>query len=187
MGARVMLIAIKSCEAHWERCSAIRDTWWTPEVMFFTGPMLGVHDCYARLPDKTKAICQWALEHNVSHLYKTDTDTYVHVPRLLEAPRHDYAGYQLEGKCYASGGAGYWLSRKAMETVAACDPSKFQFEDEMVGTVLLEAGITVHHDSRYALYEDVLPSNSIISRHLSSRVPFEIPMMYEAHRKAVSL
>src|SRR5271157_2354216 len=180
-----MLIAVKSCEFHWPRCSAIRQTWGeSPLIYFFTGWQLDVPDDYANLPAKTKVICQWALKRNHEHAFLCDSDTYVHVPRLLEAPRHDYAGYQLEGKCYASGGAGYWLSRKAMETVAACDPSKFQFEDEMVGTVLLEAGIIVHHDPRYALYADVLPDNDIISRHLSSRGPYEINFMYAAHRRA---
>lgn len=182
-----LLIAIKSCEAHWKRFAAQCDTWVNCPIFVpveaYTGKHLGVPDDYAHLPHKTCAICK-AIKDRTDHAFLCDTDTYVHVPRLLEAPRYDYAGYQLEGKHYASGGAGYWLSRKAMEVVAAGDPSRFEFEDEMVGTLLLEAGIVVHHDPRYALYEDVLPNNHVVSRHLSSRGPFEISMMYDAHRKA---
>jgi len=50
--------------------------------------------------------------------------------------------------------------------------------------VLKEAGIKLHHDPRYALYRDVLPTNDVISRHLSSRGPYQIEFMYAAHRLA---
>ena len=175
-----MLVAIKSCEAHWDRCSAIRDTWAKDSgiVRAFTGWQLDVPDTYEALPLKTHAICKWALKRGYLNVFFCDTDTYVCLPRL-KPNGHDYVGYKLPDKEYASGGAGYWLSRKAMEMVTAGDPGKFANEDEMVGALV---GPPVH-DSRYALYDDVLPGNEVISRHLSSRGPFEISMMYEAHRK----
>lgn len=180
-----MLVAVKSCEAHWDRCSAIRDTWAGDDarVHFFTGAELGVHDSYEALPAKTRAICQWAIKRGHLWAFFCDTDTYVCLPRL-KPPEHDYVGYRLEGKDYASGGAGYWLSRKAMEIVAKANPEKFKNEDEMVGTVLALFGIQLVHDPHYSLYQDVLPSNQIVSRHLSSRTAYQIEFMLAAHRKA---
>jgi hypothetical protein len=152
--------------------------------------MLKVPDDYEHLPAKTHAICEQFQDYDFCFL--TDSDSYVSIPRLLASgfEAHDYIGYQLEtpdGIPYASGGAGYWLSRKAMKMVAEeAIPERFKNEDEMVGTVLAEDGIKLHHDPRYALYRDVLPSNDVISRHLSSRGPYEISFMYAAHRRATN-
>jgi len=178
-----MLIAVKSCEAHWNRCAAIRDTWGTPEVHFFTGHELGVHDSYDALPHKTRAICKWAIEHGHPWAFLCDTDTYVHVPRLLALPLTDYMGYHLEGKDYASGGAGYILSHKAMKIVAGADPDGFANEDEFVGKTLV-GKVRLCHEPRFSLYEDVLPTNHVISRHLSSRHAYQVEFMYAAHRRA---
>lgn len=187
-----VLIAVKGCKAHLERWQAQMQTWAVPTSLlppftllgYFTGELLKVPDDYGHLPEKTKAICGMVKDHDFCFL--TDTDSYVSIPKLLASgyEAHDYIGYRLEGKDYASGGAGYWLSRKAMQVVASCDPSRFTAEDEMVGTVLKEAGIKLHHDPRYALYRDVLPTNDVISRHLSSRGPYQIEFMYAAHRLA---
>jgi len=179
-----MLIAVKSCEQHWDRCSAIRETWGaSPLVQFFTGNFLHVRDEYEYLPHKTNRICRWALSHGQESLFLCDTDTYVAIPRLLLVDRLPYTGYKLEGKNYASGGAGYLLCREAIAAVAEANPSKYAFEDQMVGEACENADIHLWHDSRFSLYNDPLPENEIISRHLSSRKPFEIPMMHEAHRR----
>ena len=174
-----MLVAVKSCEAHWDRVSAIRDTWAgdDPRVHFFTGWELNVPDTYEALPQKTHAICKWALQRKIAPVFLCDTDTYVCLPRL--EPASSYTGYKLPDKEYASGGAGYWLNMEEMTLVAAGDPAKFTNEDEMVGALV---GSPIH-DPRYALYDDVLPSNDIITRHLSSRKAFEVGMMYKAHRR----
>jgi hypothetical protein len=181
-------IVVKSCAAHADREFAQFCTWADiqPEVYFADGEILGCPDDYEHLPRKTKAICKLTEDY----LFLCDTDTYVHVPRLLASgyEAHNYIGYQLtrnSGIPYASGGAGYWLSKAAMEVIAkSANPDLFENEDEMVGNVLFNAGIKLHHDPRYALYEDVLPGNNIISRHLSSRGPYEISFMYAAHRRA---
>ena len=180
-----MLVAIKSCEAHWDRCSAIRDTWAKDSeiVRAFTGWQLDVSDSYEALPQKTRAICKWALKRGHLNVFFCDTDTYVCLPRL-KPPEHDYVGYKLPDKGYASGGAGYWLSRKAMEYVAQFENDMFDYEDEMVGAAMAIADIELVHDPRYALYDDVLPGNEVISRHLSSRGPFKVEMMYLAHEAA---
>ena len=179
-----MLIAVKSCDAHWDRCSAIRDTWWTPIVHFLTGNELNIPDSYEALPLKTRAICKWAVTRGFLWATLVDTDTYVSVPRLTAETWGDYTGYRLEEKDYASGGAGYVLSRRAMMAIAHCDAEAYKAEDEMVGKVLKNAGINLVHDPRFSLYEDVLPSNKVITRHLSSRGAYEINFMYAAHRRA---
>lgn len=193
------LIAIKGCEAHFDRFTAELNTWirgkhWNL-VWYFTGPMLGVPDDYDSLPAKTKAICQWAVNNEYDYAFLTDTDTYVSVPRLLASRfyLHDYTGYVLDWlPTHYCSGPGYWLSRKAMKILAEADWSKISghghetCEDVMVGAVLHAHGILPHHDRRYALYEDVLPENDVISSHLSSRKAFEISFMYEAHKPWLS-
>ena len=201
-----LLIAVEGCEAHRDRWEAQRNTWclntcpigpfwkWI-EIRFFDGPMLGVPDDYRSLPQKTKAICQWALHRGHEYLFKADTDLYLHVPRLLASgsEKHDYTGYLLDymkDHPYCSG-PHYWLSRKAMEILAGADWDQYAVsgletcEDVMVGAVLRAHGIQPHHDPRYAPFDAVLPSNDVISQHLSSRRPFEISMMYAAHQKAM--
>jgi hypothetical protein len=195
-----LLIAVEGCEAHRDRWQAQRNTWAceldTP-VHFFTGLELGVPDDYKSLPAKTKAICHWALGFPYSNACIVDTDTYVHIPRLLNSgsEKYDYTGYILDwipGHPYCSG-PHYWLSRKALEVLAAADWSKYPVpgletcEDVMVGSVLAAHGILPHHDPRYAPFTPVLPDNDIISQHLSSRGPYQIEQMYEAHRHAYGL
>jgi hypothetical protein len=187
------LIAIKSCEAHRHRVSAQLKTWGAYQVPIrvYTGPLLGVPDDYVNLPVKVKEICRDLRDREF--VFLMDTDTYVVPERLLNSgfEQHDYSGcaltaYNIQLK-YASGGAGYWLSKKALNILADADWSKVSGcdanEDMHVGYILAQNGITLHHDPRYALYESPLPDNEIISEHLSSRGPFEIQMMYDAHGK----
>ena len=137
------LIAVKSC---WRESGngfnrAVRDTWGKDvkgaDVGFFLGRfglagreaeiVLDCPDDYNGLPYKTKAICKWVWNHDYTHLFACDTDTFVMPERLLNSgfENYDYVGHfngprgipnVVYGKCYswASGGSGYWLSRKAM-------------------------------------------------------------------------
>lgn len=197
-----LLIAIESCDAHAERHEAQLATWCQPIHFLppfilagiFTGPRLGVPDDYKSLPQKTQAICKTALSEDIDFLLKCDTDTYVHVPRLLSSgfEQYDYSGFVLSWleTPYCAGPA-YWLSRKAMQLVAEADLSQFRHpsypdaEDVTVGLVLASHGITPHHDRRYALQEDVLPDNDVITSHLSTvHGAYSTEKMYAAHRKA---
>jgi len=148
--------------------------------------MLAVEDDYASLPSKTQAIARWALAQNYDFIFLCDNDTYTCVPRLLASDfyRHDYSGFfvrcvscepDADDQCrcvtgeglrlysYASGGSGYWLSRKAMAIVVAADFMKDPLrpnspepstrgEDLQVGWALGSAGIKCHRDFRYSLY-----------------------------------
>src|SRR6202034_2149949 len=93
-----------------------------------------VPDDYGHLTYKTRASLRWAYEHGYEFVFRCFPDTYVRVDRLLqcaftavdywgdfrneEGGRPDGGTGKLmptlqQAQNYASGGAGYWLSRKA--------------------------------------------------------------------------
>lgn len=83
---------------------------------------LNCRDDYMALAYKTKAFCQWALTQEFDYLFKCDDDTFIATDRFLEyVPMGDYIGVDpcdhINPK-FASGGAGYWLSRRAAQVVA---------------------------------------------------------------------
>ena len=175
------LIAIKSCQKHWDRVAVQRETWADYHVTTFTGFDLNVPDDYPNLPFKTQAICRWALKRNHDFAHLTDTDTYVALDRLLSVVPTDYLGREhYEGKNYALGGPGYWLSAKAMEILANAKCWQGN-EDEWVGWNLAEAGIKLTHDPRYSIYTPCLPGNDVITQHLTGNHPYDPEMMRRAH------
>jgi hypothetical protein len=122
--------------------------------------ILDAPDDYHSLPKKTQAICQWATGKMIDYLFICDTDTFV-VPSMLLTcgfGQFDYVGkidkpfgepfpYQsvdrdgqphFYPRCYpwASGGYGYFLSRKAFTIIADKTPAGFWAEDMWVGNVL---------------------------------------------------
>jgi hypothetical protein len=131
------------------------------EVIFFQGGAtslerdgdtvnLAVADDYASLSSKVAKFFEYCLqEYEFEHLFKCDDDTYVHLPRLLnmDLAGIDYAGFNEDNRGAASGGGGYWVSRRAAALVV--DNAQFwgarPDEDIMVGTILREAGIAILH------------------------------------------
>ena len=157
------------------RVEAVRNTWakYMPphtnaDLKFFYGrgsdrtPLadevfLDVPDDYISLPKKVQAIFQYAVEHDYDYVFKGDDDTFIYVDRLLGS---DYQDYDYLGFCtddpachesvrYASGGSGYWLSRKAFTVVANFGPPTDWAEDRWVGKILRSHGIKVQRDARY--------------------------------------
>lgn len=122
---------------------------------------LGCADDYMSLPYKTKAMLEWFLKHTSSdHIFLCDCDTFVDVRKLLVLPfeKYDYSGKSTlwppnakmgetfryhDGKgniidpCHpwASGGYGYFLSRRAAQIVVENTPNTWA-EDLWVGQVL---------------------------------------------------
>ena len=114
-------------------------------------------DSYMDLPWKTQAILQYSLRWpDVTHTFLIDNDTFLKPELLKTLPylEYDFSGYmnklcpvgQTAGykdhmgnypQCHpwASGGVGYFVSRKAAEIVAATPP-KVWAEDMYVGQVL---------------------------------------------------
>ena len=119
---------------------------------------LKCQDDYNSLPFKTREICRWANGKTFSHIFLCDTDTAVSPRKLLASgfEKFDYAGkidrplgvpfvYEtisrdgvrevLPRYPWASGGYGYFLSRKAFTMVTAEYPTTWA-EDLWVGQIL---------------------------------------------------
>jgi hypothetical protein len=207
-----ILLAISSCERDCQNGynQAVRDTWKRAVIgadcFFFVGngslPLVSdeiripAPDGYLDLPYKTREIMRWALAHGYDFVFKCDTDTYVYPQDLLATgfEKYDYSGWfnaplkipnVVEGKYYAwaSGGIGYWLSRKGMQLVVASDPNHWA-EDLWVGQVLAQESVLAFHDPRY--WND----SSLISVHLNygkqqqgdKRLKVSVKEMYEQHK-----
>ena len=191
------LIAIESCHKHRQLHSVQRDTWIKhvkdADVRFFMGTpesevepdeiILQVGDDYDALVYKTHAIVTWAIQHGYQRMFKCDSDTFI-VPERMFAS--DYASYPFVsfywppnplagGFAFPSGGAGYWLDRKAMEIIASCNVrelawynGKIQPEDCAVARILGQHGIFLHGDNRYSAEMNLgfpSPDNDLITTH----------------------
>lgn len=110
-----------------------------------------VPEGYLELPQKTRAFCQRALAvPNWEFLWKCDDDTFVHPERFADlcartlASNIGYMGVDVgtrQGLCpYASGGAGYFLSRACVEVVAEKLVDQIGPEDLLVGRILSNVG-----------------------------------------------
>lgn len=121
---------------------------------------LACPDDYDNLPFKTQEICLWANGKTYSDIFLCDTDTFL-IPRLMLTSGYqtaDYTGrfngntltpltgYKTVSRsgasvtypmCYpwASGGYGYFLSRRAFHEVASTTPKTWA-EDFFVGQTL---------------------------------------------------
>lgn len=134
---RKLLIGICTCQANAAKREAVRDTWMPSgtdvQAYFFAGAgpdaesdmiRLNVTDDYAHLPAKVGAFYRHVLEHyEFDWLFKCDDDTYVAVERLIELiTTHDLVGNEFLNRRgpnkFASGGAGYLLSRRMVEKLA---------------------------------------------------------------------
>ena len=99
---------------------------------------------------KTHQGIRWALENGYDYVFSAPTDCYIIIPRLLASgyEKLDYTGFHAYDEVHIGGGSGYWLSKRAMEAVAAATPV-LDYEDRWVGGVLMSAGIKATHDPRY--------------------------------------
>ena len=135
--------------------------------------MLDCGDEYIDLPFKTREICRWLTGKVFDFGFLCDTDTYIFIPWFLDSgyERWDYLGempyavgkihsrYKTDpgpdGKiehrerCYtwASGGVGYFLSKKAVTAVANEFPDSWA-EDLWVGQVVMPL---VHAGEMFAM------------------------------------
>lgn len=144
------------------RVQALRETWLNDVLPFYKhvdyklfygqgasrDPLvdevfLDVPDDYGSLPQKTIAMCRYAMEHDYDFLFKPDDDTYVWVDRLvhelLSNRFMDYGGFTHAH--VAGGGPGYWLSRRAFTIVAEKANLENWAEDVTVSKTLHHNGI----------------------------------------------
>jgi hypothetical protein len=124
-----------------------------------------------------RAAYEWALSKDVTYAFISFTDTYVAVTRLIqesEFVESDLLGLKVRhGGNHASGGAGYWLSRRAMEAILAT-PIKTDCQgDEADWEACARAGLAINYDERFGSY---------FTRHLSKNTGNYDPLwMYDTH------
>jgi len=193
-----LMIGVLSCKQYAERRIACSETWMSDatktgvDTFFSIGApemFLGrngdilfcpCQDDYFSLPLKTWFMCRYALTMGADFLFKCDDDTYVRVERLLAKLEegHDYTGFDVgtpQGLLpYASGGAGYILSRKAMRWVVSrpyvCRNRADTFEDLYVGNLLRSNMVPFVADNRFSPGKDLFPTpeNDVITGHYIS-------------------
>ena len=203
-----LLIAILSCRQHAVFQQAQRSTWVKDvpqdiDVRYFVGhsdialdevflgedaicPESGLK-LYPTLPTKTKLLCKWALDAGYDYIFKTDTDTLVNVENLLNSgfANSEYSGgynHEETGE-FASGGAGYWLSRRAMQVIVESTVTSWA-EDVFVSLALREKGILPIWNTGYRWKPGEPIDNSMITLHLSSvlqRGKYDLAWMYECY------
>lgn len=175
-----ILIAIPSCHAlrHWHE--AVRSTWGKDikgaDLRFFLGSLpqaedeveLNVGDSLYALTHKVVEMCRWAQGQGYDFVFKCDLDTFVRPLWLLESDfcRFDWVGGQ--NSFFASGGAGYWLSNKAMQAVLQHAIEPGPAEDVNTAHALLSKGFTLHHDPRFLFVPGQTIQEDTITYHLSS-------------------
>jgi hypothetical protein len=207
-----ILIAVESCFKDAHKHQAIRDTWGKEfgrrQAKFFMGGagagpfedeiFLGtfIDDSYEALSLKTRAMCQWALAHDFDYMFKCDTDTLIDAERLISSAfsNYDYLGGEnadinVPGFAprrieFCSGGAGYWLSRKALTIVSNAVNIRTQAEDVFVADALLQHGIRPTFHPGYRWRPGAAIDKDMVTLHLSSALQkkYEPSQMYQAYR-----
>lgn len=190
-----LLIGLLSCHAHRERDILCLDTW-VPvarqlglRVVFLVGdgrhaPATWLdgdylhcpcHDSYGALPGKSRAFFQWALtQPDWSHCVKADNDSLIIPERLaaVDLVGVDYWGQEpgIRWFGYASG-AGYALSRRAVEIASERLTEKQGSEDALVGKHLRRAGIPLTKDARVDPWGKCppTPGNHVVITHKLDR------------------
>lgn len=186
------IVGLLACQALTDRRKLCRDTW-LPEVqslgidvVFLIGGhthferrgdelWLPCGDTYQQLPQKTTAFCRWATqETDATHLFKADDDTFIHPSRFAAflaavQPGQDYIGNEWKPRArYASGGAGYLLSRTAANIVAKMRKLRGA-EDVEVGYTMRNNGVQLRLDNRFTPFGNAqkrpLPTNDLITTH----------------------
>jgi hypothetical protein len=162
-------------------------------------------DDYGHLTYKTQASLRWAYEHNYEFVFRCFPDTYVRVDRLMQSNflascyHGDFRGEVTEAYAlnYASGGAGYWLSKNAYQHLLDApilgvwrDELMVYVEDMWVGNILgraRQAGHPIKYfdDKRFINKgQNIWPKvdNYLITAHLSAGpVKFFPGMLRAAH------
>ncbi len=166
------LIAVVSCAAHAEYRKAIRETWLplvpkdNADVLFFMGRgstavcsdeiVLDCDDSYLGLPEKVRAIVQYALKGGWDYVFKCDNDVVLLPSKFLASGYEtaDFVGHKNSSKedPVPPYGFLYGLSKRSMQIIAEAELPRDNWDEGWVRTKLYEHGITLHHDPRYFLH-----------------------------------
>jgi len=194
-----ILIGVCSCHRYGERRHAVRATWLRTlspgtSAVFFVGAgessdhselvTLPVTDDYAHLSTKVHSFYRYALEHHCfDYIFKCDDDTYVCVDRLVHLPRDgvDFLGSeQLDHSGYASGGAGYLMSRRMVEQLVREPVPPRQDEDVVFSGRARASGLRCETSGLLKGFGDQFPDpgNAIVTGHWCR--PFEMVRIHAA-------
>lgn len=183
-----VLIAIMSCarDKNLGAHDLVRRTWKVADVdsvhtRFFVGDGCSVDsadEIQVRADDanhtaKVKAIFSWALGQDYDYVFKCDTDTYVHVPRLLSSgfEQHEWSGGYGSLDKGPYGGSGYWICRNLMQRVLQdgldSRTARPWDEDRWIGENLIALGYRPCLDKRYNsdTKEGPEKNNGVITAH----------------------
>jgi len=204
-GTPQILIGICSCHLHSERRKAVRESWLRalPEgarALFFIGTgepcdepglvTLPVSDLYIQLPAKVHCFFRYALAHyEFDYLFKCDDDTYVHPGRLKDLARPDVdliGSVELKTLGFASGGAGYLMSRRMVEQLVAKPITQGGAEDVIFSSRAKASGLRMEGTrvlqgcAEHQQYRDRLPEagNDIVTVHRCG--PYEMRRIHAA-------
>jgi hypothetical protein len=166
-----------------------------------------VEDGYGTLTYKTLSSLRWAHENNFDFVFRCFPDCYVRVDRLMACGFEtvDYIGdfrgdpstnevTHQRAQNYASGGAGYFLSRRAFE-IAMHGPVLGIWRDEItpyaedlvIGNLLGRSSIPLKYrdlTSRFinrGSHNYPRPDNDFITAHLSCPDKYSVDFMHSAH------
>lgn len=187
-----------------------------PESVPKDGEFLWVPDGYGYLTYKTQSSLRWAAAHNYDFVFRCFPDTYAKVDRLMACgfEQHDYHGdfrneeggrtnggtgvfkpTLQEAQNYASGGPGYFLSRKAYTHLLNApilgvwrDDLTPYVEDLWTGNILGKCGTKLEYfdDRRFVNHGSNYwpkPKNDAITAHMSCPDhPYDVQRMYAAHK-----
>lgn len=191
------MIGICSAHRYPDRREAVRQTWLCqlpPDVaaLFFIGAggrcnepgvvALPVPDDYQQLSAKVHCFYRYALEHyEFDYLFKCDDDTYVHAERLSKLPRPDVdllGSNELALQGFASGGAGYLLSRKMVEHLVREPVAAQPDEDVLFSRLALASALRVASTPSLQGFGDQWPEpgNEIVTAHWCG--PFEMQRIH---------
>lgn len=164
---RLLLLVPTAINNH-ERRAAVRETWWkkidavkklfvicNPDIKepVLVGDTLQINspEGYHQLTNKIPEMLNWAHGYDkFDYLFKCDDDTYVHGDRMtqfLATYPDEYVGHDYGG--FASGGAGYLLSREAVGCLAFAprDPEPSFREEPWMAAILKKHNISVTNRS----------------------------------------
>jgi hypothetical protein len=179
-----VLIAVLSCHTlrHYEQ--SIRETWaqelpHEADLRFFIGkPQSGIRvvdeiflncpDEFSGITEKTVALYKWALDQGYDFVWKVDLDTLVRPKLLLNSGLEQYDWVGGQNSFFASGGAGYGLSKRSMEYVVEAGGAPGFEEDVHIAHILLRHGIELHSDPRFVFIPGAIMNDATITYHLSS-------------------
>lgn len=179
-----ILIAVLSCHSLRLHEQAIRNTWGVDkpaevDLLFFLGKprcnfritdevFLDVGDKFEDVTNKTVAMYKWALDEGYDFVFKCDLDTLVRPELLMQSGFEAFDWVGGQNSFFASGGAGYWLSKKAMQHVVEAGGAPGFEEDVHIARILLGKGVELHNDPRYLFVPGAVMDDSTITFHLSS-------------------